>query len=572
MNFMGKATNPQKWTIFGLFFLLCTYSFFLSFFGLDITDFGFSLSSYHFVFGNPPPIEYLYANWGTNIIGGVILKIFTNAISIKLAGAVTLWITYFFCYRTLINFVQPYYIICGLFFTTLLTYNINWIHYNHLTALFFTAATYFLIQGLMREKFWFLAVSGFFLSFNIFVRFPNIVGLGLGILIFLYYMKPFEGKKIVRGCVFFLSGMIPGIVFPIIIMIMLGQWNTYVDSLKDLFQLASGSGVSHTDYSGNSLLGLLISDHLLVLHALLFVVLTLASYLFIFVILDKGKTSEPFQKGVTFLYSLFIGGIALYYNNERTFIIYLVSILYFIMIVNTVIRSKQKEWRLLSLGALILLFITPLGSNNGIWNAIYGMYFAMPIMLQSLLNLFNKRLGNKLTYLIVVPFILYALPLSVGNIYRDNPDFFSLRATADTPKLKMIFSVPDRVQALDELSVGLKKYLKKEDTLLVYEEVPIVPYLTDKPSVIPNPWPMLYNPDIFKEKLAKVNLTSLPVVVRAKTRTATPEWNVKNLLRQSPKHEATRQQMKEFLHQHQYKVVWENNYFQILHPAKETVR
>lgn len=64
--------------------------------GLDFTDTGFYLTNYQQIFNDPKSIEYSFALWLTNIIGGLWVKVFGDSLGllgVNIAGVLVLYLT-----------------------------------------------------------------------------------------------------------------------------------------------------------------------------------------------------------------------------------------------------------------------------------------------------------------------------------------------------------------------------------------------------------------------------------------------------------------------------------------------
>ena len=78
---------------------------------------------------------------------------------------------------------------------------------------------------------------------------------------------------------------------------------------------------------------------------------------------------------------------------------------------------------------------------------------------------------------------------------------------------------------------------------------------------------MLYQPIQFKEVVQRAinERKGLPVIIRAKRNTAIFEWpNSRTGLRISRQYIENRKIMEYFIQAYHYKLIWENNFFQIL--------
>jgi hypothetical protein len=82
-----------------------------------------------------------------------------------------------------------------------------------------------------------------------------------------------------------------------------------------------------------------------------------------------------------------------------------------------------------------------------------------------------------LPYLMIIPFCFAGLKYSYHNIYRDL-DVHELTARFKHPKLKGIYSTPEKVAALGDLLDYLDERVKPRDYFLAYNYIPMLYFLT----------------------------------------------------------------------------------------------
>jgi len=135
----------------------------------------------------------------------------------------------------------------------------------------------------------------------------------------------------------------------------------------------------------------------------------------------------------------------------------------------------------------------------------------------------------------------------------------------------MIFTSRERALAVNQLLDTSKKYVKPNDYVLAYGNIPMFYFLTDSKPFLYNIWLGEYSLDYYRHLMDK-SLSEkkiLPVIVRPKVSTwgnwpsevpgisyaEDNEWN---------------NYFNYFLDKNGYQLVWENNTFQILIPRNKT--
>jgi len=461
------------------------------------------------------------------------------------------------------------------------------IHYNNLTSLFFILSVFFLYNGILHKKNNFIFFAGFILGLNIFIRFSNILGIILIITIFFYgYLKKDKLSTQTKQALILLLGWIISILIVFIIMKLLGHYKLFLNSLTNLFGMALDSSSSH---AGENLLRKLYTDHLSVIkYSIRTIVITiLISKIFC-------KVNRYLRDFALLLFSIIIV-FYYFYDLRISYIFALVGVMYIVLLISIISFEKNNiNIRLISLIALIVLFITPLGSNNGIRNAKYGMWLALPISIGLLMQIMeiqgdlnftidlNKIYGkfkmNKQEMLFAKIIILifcftFMSIFSFKYTYRDTTNRLAMHYSIDHPKLKMIYTTKERSKVVEELLSELSKYVQKGEYLFTFEQISLLYYLTEAKPYLYNSWPMLYQPNELKSAIEKASKEKeeLPIIVRAKRSTSNFEWpnNPEVGLIESERHTGNRIIIKKFIDKYFYKIVWENDFFQILLPNAE---
>lgn len=573
-----------------LIVLVLIYPYLLIFQGLDFTDVGHSLTNYQQIFIEPSSIQNAFSSWLTNIIGGIWIKIVGDLglFGAKLGGALVITLTCYLSYIILKDYIKKEYLLIGLLLTEMISFSgtVIIINYNNLTALFFTLSAYFLIMGIFKRQYLLFLFSGFLIGLNIFIRFPNILGILLVAAIFFYgYLKKIKISIQIRQSLYLFLGWCASIIMVLIIMKILGHYKLYLNSLLDLFKMAMKFNPHH---SGMKLIKMLIVDHLYILQ---YSFVALVGTIITSKVFHKIKLNKFLKYSIFFIFALLISWFL--YGRYRYFIYAIMGMLYFSVLINIFnFRKINISLRAISLIALLILFITPLGSGNGVFNAKFGMWLALTISIallmqiieiQSDLNLiigFNK-IYSKLKMskqemlfakrIILIFCFTFMVVFSFKYTYRDTANRFAMHYSINYYKLKMVYTTKERAKVVEELLSELSKYVHKGEYLLCYEKIPMVHFLTETRPYLYNSWPMLYQPEEFQEAIEKAikEKEELPVIVRAKRSTSNFEWpnNSDIGLINSFNYNRGREIMKEFIYKYFYKIVWENDFFQILLPG-----
>ncbi len=556
--------------------------------GLDFTDLGYCLTNYQQIFNDPTSISSSFTGtWLTNVIGGLWLTCFGKfgLVGVRFASVLIVYITILFAYLTLKPYINQRHLLIGLLLALILIQRSYLIHYNNLTAMLLVIGVFCLIKGLKENENEWIFLAGLVLAVNIFVRISNILGFSLIICIIFYgYLYDIPWKKQMKTIFIFLFGYLTAIASILLAMKLIGHYELFLNGFLALFSMGTSSTSGH---GSAALIKLFIVDH--VEAAILLVVgLTLI------VLLSKGLNWIKSKSNQVYVV-LFIGLImaiviiSVYQNiYYRYAIIMLVGFLYFILLAYTFNFYKvTNDFRVLTLVAFVVLLITPLGSDNGMRIATYGMWLAIPIAFSCLMSLSDtitvtkqtrwdyfkpgRSQTNILICLVLAGFSIFALVGAWQYTYRDSSNRLAMRYAVNHPLLKGVFTTKERAITVQQLVDQLDNYVKPNDYLLAYEAIPMVHYLTNTRPYLYNSWPMLYEPEDFSDALqrAQYERDMLPVIIRAKCSTIIFNWPEESDLPHSTRHDTDRIIMEEFIETEGYRVVWENNTFQILQPPEE---
>lgn len=252
------------------------------------------------------------------------------------------------------------------------------------------------------------------------------------------------------------------------------------------------------------------------------------------------------------------------------------------------IAKVTAEYRLLASIALVVLVVAPLGSDNGIRNAIFGMWLAGPLALLSLLKASPITLsgsidGRSLTIrvsgdqirvaglLLCSTTVVLSLYTAWVYAYRDTARRLDMRYGVDHPMLRGVYTTERRAQAVGELLQQMATYVRPGDLLLAAGAIPLVHFVTETRPYAYNSWPELYVPSMFDAALKRAlrEQPYLPVVVRATVRTTDFEWPVaQSAAAASGQPSERRITVERFLDEQGYHKAWENGSFEIWIPPQ----
>ena len=543
--------------------------------GLDFTDMGYWLAGYQQFLVSPESINEGMLNWLSYATGFVVESIagqYIGVIAFKIAFVAVNWLCVFFLYTLLRDCFKEntrktvlLVSVVTLLYVTKATD--NWIGYNNLTALFYLAGATFLYFGLTRESRFLIFLSAFILSANIFVRFPNVLGAGLVVIIGLFALVEHKNMKfVVETTAIFAGGFVFGYLSILFAISVTGHYEFYKNGLTAIFHLAADRDSHH---ASGRLLSLFFKDHF---RALLYGGISILSGLLLSTAIRNFST---LVKWVVVVSGAIFSAMLLIVSDMWKWVI--TGICYYVLLFSLYVFYKSSSQKfVIASFALLILLMAPLGSSNGMRNSVYGVWLALPSVVLILMNskyylpihpALNKLDTNFLVKFGIVSITLLSLMSAYSYTYRDSKIRASMKHQIDHELLHGVFTTQPRAEVVNELLHEVSSVVGKQDTLLVYNEIPLVHYLTHTKPWLNNPWPMLFTPEkiegLIKVKEEKNQIPSY--VVRATGNTTNRDWpsGTRTFGRQDRKDES-RMLLNQFVERHNYKLLWENSYFQVL--------
>lgn len=556
--------------------------------GIDMSDSGYWLVGYQNFFSNVDVSKSIFSCWLTLLLGAG-----TNSLlgwmgfwGFKIANIIILYGMLYIVYLMLRAYTNYTLLLFFLLLTAIFASidRLSIISYYNLTALFFLAAGALIYFGLIKNRIFLIFLAGFILGLNIFVRFPNLLGIGLIVAIIYYdFAKRHSRKETLKKSMFLIIGYMTGILATLFLMYLVGHYDLYIENITELLALSKDSAYHH---SSLQLLTRTIVGHIrgFIVGFVLLVALGTFTWLSRF-----WNHSKAWVWGIAILSSLIMVILLskiVHYETKTYFWIYPGMIGIFLIILFWMaykLFREKPELGTLAVIAYLIVELIPLGANTGFKTAIYGLYLAMPLILIYLASQKEIKIGSiyirsqELYFLkVFISVFILIFSLIVGNIYfsayHDGRSRWSMLSTVNNIKLKGTFTTKERADTLSNLLVNIKPFLDQYNSLLAYEYIPTIYYLTDANLFLDTSWPYLYAPKILKQKL-EMNLKKkgFPLVLRAKTLTKDKDWpkSGKPIDTTKPMVVENRKLLQNFLNKNHYQTVWENRDFELLTPTSK---
>ena len=503
--------------------------------GIDISDTMYSLTNYEYM-GNLDPM-WLFSTYLSNVFGKLIML---------LPGAGTMLGFSIYCsfitsaialiaYYCLQRFMPGWMIFIGEFIAESICFCPRVILYNYLTYLLFTVGTILLIHGILQwqRQNLFLFLAGICFGLNVLVRFPNIVETIMILVLWFYGLitkdRLVEVLKRTGICIL---GFLAGMLVPITIISIKYGFMAYPNMIISLFGMTEGA----SDYSGGGMIALIIEAYLTTLSDMIIMLPCIAAGIIMFMLLPK--------RYVLIKKLLFIGGLLVliryyfaigvitrnYYYYDSMFqlaMMFIIAGIVLSLIGSLGILNGSKEEQTLSFVTLLLILVTPIGSNNYTFPILNNLFIIAPIVLWLFRRMiqrageadYNFAWESTITAVIIALFIQGAL-FHMGYSFVDGANGTPRDSRVTVAKLSGMITTQDNAESLDELKDALEKADLLQTKVILFGGIPGISYMFDMEPAINTAWPDLdsYSIDKFDSQLMELNASdnATPTVIVSK--------------------------------------------------------
>lgn len=543
--------------------------------GVDVTDQGYLLTIYRCFLRHPEAVAHTSHMWLTNVIGGVWDLLFGR---LGVVGQRALWalctsLGMFVSFQAIRTWSGERAAGIGVLVASsfLAGRRETCFSYNTLTGLLSAAAAVTLFHAICRRSLRGLMLAGFFLGLSPFARLSNVLHASmLAALLFAAVLDRSRLAGLPRELTAAVLGYLGAIAVALVTMRALGHWTFYWTAVHDLLN-PSAPSVNH---STSATLHQVLDDHLV----------TMPMGLLVFALGTAVVKLVPhLPRPLVLCLYLLLGGLGVYVltltSHKATvepWTSFVIGPCYVVLAsIALGLLGRSFEERMACFIGLIALFVTPIGSGNGIRAAYLGVWFALPVALAVLYAAGTEARVPLRALAIVAACTLLgeSLHRDLTYTYRDRPRF-ELSTPVNHPQLYAQFTTAARAKTMREVLAALGERVRPGDFLLAYDGTPLLQYLTFTRPYTGHPWLMTDDDPAVVPGLLSTALSTtkcLPVAVRSRKSARNDKWPRKGpgLERQ---HKATRKAIVSFLQSNGYERTWRNDFFEILEPGGESGR
>lgn len=554
-NMMIKKEKAKKIAYILFLIILAVYPLRHIWLGVEVTDGGYSAGNYRFM-GDMNPM-WLFATYLANVTGHFLTKLPGGDMLIGLRCYTALFIsmTAVFLYLFFTKAVRMEKETA--FFGGLLAISLCWcpttILYNYMTYFFFDTAIVVLYLGLVREKRALLFCAGVLLGMNVLVRFPNLTEAALILSLWYYgWLQRKRIKDIVQETGICLIGYLTGVGLILADIAARYGIEEYITGITRLMRMPAEAA----DYSALSMVLTVLLDYKFSSKWLIHMVLLTAAgclvsgvYHFFGNSFTRARQSAEKDAGcaligrgislagrAVFLLSILVlfrwwYGLGVfnikYYTYESMFQWVAVFLILVILAGMYVLFSKKfvRNEKLLASMTLILIAVTPLGSNNHLYPNMNNMFLVFPFGL-SLFWRFLRKLrqsggiivGKSGTELSLFPVramlgaflaVMSLQCLLFGAVFTFRDGMSGQKRDTKIEKndiLRGMVTNAPLAEAIEGLTTYVEETGVSDRSVILYGQIPALSYMLDMPPALSTSWPDLasYNYEVMAEDMEEL--------------------------------------------------------------------
>lgn len=498
--------------------------------GLDLMDAGYALGNYRF-FDSLNQMWKL-ATYLANITGVLLSKlpygecwIGMNVYCSLLIGGVAAGV-YLFMQR---RYGQKRKLFCILLFVAEMTaLSLCWapsvILYHYLGYLLMTVAVMLLVVAITEEKKKYFVMAGVILGLCVTVRMPNITYMALILPVWCdcFWNRSREeaspkqnawfGELITRT-LYCVCGYLAGLLVPLGVICVRYGMAAYPRMIDSLFGMTDHA----TDYKPESMVMAMFEDYIHYSAWLFLFLGYMALGLLFFHVFsrrldrngDNHRVVIAFQavyaSGLLILLRFCYGRGMFNFDYSDTFSMYKWVTVYLAIVIVLCLwllldKTARRDLKLWAVFLLVIIFVTPLGSNNGLYPIMNNLFLVIPASLLMIKYVFGKsrKAGiNCFAFRITFAFVLVctavqSILFGIGFVFHDrgvqennNRVGIELQCGAAGAGLE---TTRDKKEAIEELDAYLYQNDLNKKQVILYGRIPAIAYLMDMEPAIFTTW------------------------------------------------------------------------------------
>jgi hypothetical protein len=409
-------------------------------------------------------------------------------------------------------------------------------------------------------------IAGIILGLCVAVRMPNITYMAF-ILPLWYYLFVNKQNAVIRT-LYCIGGYLIGLIPPILYIEVRYGINSYPDMISSLF----GMTETATDYKPTSMVTEIFGEYL-----------TYGGWLLLFVayivvgIIFFGLVSKVAEKIVNIFKILYFLGLIIllrlcygrgmfgldYTDNFSIYkwmVVYLLGVI--ILCIWTLGASRTDGGlKLWAAFLLVAIFITPLGSNNGLYPIINNLFLVAPISVLLMAEFLKKKpfaVKMVLTGLMICVFTA-SLLYGINYVFHDEnySDTIRVKVSLKCDKAANgLLTSYDKKEAVESLDSYLYDNGLTDKTLITYGNIPALSYIFNMQPAIFTTWGDLDSNSFSRIETELEELEGYPVIILGVE-------SVDGMTDESTLQYKKLQAIESFMDENNYEQVYENSEFRV---------
>ena len=510
--------------VFGL--LLFLYPFLKIREGIDLTDTGYSLGNYRF-FGEMDGV-WMLLTFLSNVTGHLFtrLPLGDTMLGVKFYATLLVSVTGLLGYRFFRTKMPSWLAFAG----EIAAISFCWcpvvILYNYLSYLLFLLGAVLLFRGLAGGRPRCLILAGAALGVNALARFPgNILEAGLILAVWYYgLLKKKPVKKMAGETGLCILGYLGAFLLMLSGVIALYGWTAPGDMVAGVL----GMSESASDYTLGEMVYAILDAYLHGFQWMLYMILCILPGIpFLVIRREKLLTVRKVIYCACIPVLFFVLGKwgmfnFRYYQKEAALqwgaVFLLLALGIGVWMLFT--RALDDEWRLIGCIMVLVILITPLGSNNHIWPVLNNLFFTAPVVFWMIYRFVRwGRIYLDITRKVplfpvkamasgvLIAFFVQALGIGAGYVFLDGETGEKRNNKVEAnPVLAGMYTSELNAETLEEISYFMLEHKEEyaDKKLILYGNIPGLAYYLDMAPAIDTIWADLdtYSVRRFREGLA----------------------------------------------------------------------
>lgn len=495
--------------------------------GIDISDTTYSLGYYRFM--EEMDVRWVLATYLANVTGALMMKLPMGDTLLGMnfyTGLLTAGIA-LVCYGVLSKWLPSWIVFAGEVIALGLCWCPTTTLYNYLTYFLLAAGSLFLWRALFCDRSVYYVLAGICLGLNVMVRFSNLAEAAL--ILAVWYAGWLNRDRVgitVRRTGLCLAGYLAGfasVLFLIEIQYGKGAFGDMAGSLFGMTEEAS-------DYTLWGMVSATASAYLAGLKWMAYMAPCTAAGMIMFLV-KKGKYEKIkrilYCVGIVMLLRFYWGRgmFSLRYYNEGC--IFQWMMLFLILSVFCAAAgvggyvSEDRKERLMAAIVLLLILITPLGSNNYTYQNMNNLFLVAPYTLWACYRIYLKT-GKKGVHfpwqafmaLILLMTLIQGVGFGLNYVFRDGIYGEPRNSKVENSAvLKGMYTTAENAESLTGLIDFCENSGVTREPVLLWGDAPGLSYILDVPSAIFTTWPEIPSNTYGALEKALMELEGEPAVI-----------------------------------------------------------